>query len=120
SPMKRLFSCFDSSRHFSLGLLVLSLLSSGSLCAQTNVEQWGLFELALQGPTNDNPFVDVQFSARFSHEDTVIEATGFYDGDGIYRVRCMPPKQGRWRYQTRSSVPELNGRSGEFSATPPL
>jgi len=29
------------------------------------VEQWGVFELTLNGPTNGNPFLDVKFSAWF-------------------------------------------------------
>ena len=34
--------------------------------AQETVEQWGIFELTLKGPTNGNPFVDTHFSARFA------------------------------------------------------
>ncbi len=80
------------------------------------VEQWGLFELALSGPTNGNPFVDVRFGARFYQEDTSIEAAGYYDGEGTYRVRFMPPMPGPWRYTTSSSATELDGRRGEFAA----
>ena len=64
-------------------------------------------------------FVDVQFSARFSLGDTNIDANGFYDGGGMYRVRFMPGTQGRWHYTTRSNAPELNGQSGEFAVTAP-
>jgi hypothetical protein len=73
----------------------------------------------LNGPSNGNPFLDVRLSARFFQDDTVIEALGFYDGDGVYRVRFMPEKQGRWRYVTRSNHPELDGKTGEFTVTPP-
>jgi hypothetical protein len=83
------------------------------------VEQWGVFELALNGPTNGNPFTDVQLSARFTQGDTKVAANGFYDGDGIYRVRCMPEKPGEWRYLTESSRPELNGQTGAFTVTKP-
>jgi hypothetical protein len=75
------------------------------------VEQWGVFEIALNGPTNGNPFTDAQFSARFTQGDSTIEANGFYDGDGIYRVRFMPEKQGEWHYITESSSAELKGKS---------
>ena len=44
---------------------------------------------------------------------------GFYDGDGVYKVRFSPPAQGEWRYETRSNRPELNGKSGSFTAGPP-
>jgi hypothetical protein len=83
------------------------------------VEQWGVYEVALNGPTNGNPFLDVKFSARFTQGDSTIEANGFYDGDGIYRVRFMPEKKGKWSYSTASSAKELNGQSGEFTVTPP-
>jgi hypothetical protein len=95
------------------------LLSILPVFAQQSVEQWGTFELTLPGSTNGNPFLDVRFSARFSHEDTVVEAGGFYDGEGNYRVRFMPEKAGEWRYTTASSLPELDARTGAFTVTPP-
>ena len=87
------------------------------VAAETTIEQWGVFQASLAGPTNGNPFLDVQLSARFSQDDSVVEATGFYDGGGVYRVRLMPDKPGRWRYTTRSNVPELNSQTGEFTVT---
>ena len=76
------------------------------------VERWGLFETALQGPKSGNPFMEVQLSARFECGDHVLEPDGFYDGDGIYRIRLMPDRVGRWRFTTRSNVPA----AGEASA----
>jgi hypothetical protein len=99
-------------------LVIVWLAVSRALVAGA-VEQWGVFELGLRGPTNGNPFVDVTFSARFTQGDSAFEADGFYDGEGMYRVRFMPEKPGMWRYRTTSSAPSLNGRSGEFSATQP-
>jgi hypothetical protein len=61
----------------------------------------------------------VTFSARFFQDETSIEVTGFYDGDGIYRVRFMPGKPGVWHYQTHSSAAELNNQSGVFTVTAP-
>jgi hypothetical protein len=83
------------------------------------VEQWGVYELALSGPTNGNPFLDVRFAARFSQDNISLEAAGFYDGEGVYRVRFMPPIPGVWRYITSSSARELDGRRGELRATKP-
>jgi len=99
-------------------LLALMMLATG-LHAADSVEQWGVFEIALNGPTNGNPFLDAKFSAKFTQGDSVVEANGFYDGDGIYRVRFMPEKQGDWHYVTESSSAELNGKSGEFTVTKP-
>src|SRR5579862_3872547 len=84
--------------------LAAYLASLAVLVAATpTVEQWGVFELALNGPTNGNPFLDVNFSVRFSQNRTEMEVNGFYDGDGIYRARFMPEKQGEWHYVTVSS-----------------
>jgi hypothetical protein len=83
------------------------------------VEQWGVHETTLRGPAGGNPFVDVELSARFTLGDQSIQVTGFYDGDGTYRVRFMPPAQGRWQYETRSNRPELNDQTGSFACTPP-
>jgi hypothetical protein len=95
------------------------LVSVSPLLASEAVEQWGVFELGLNGPTNGNPFLDVKFSARFTMGTNSVEADGFYDGDGIYRVRFMPEKPGEWHYTTRSSARRLNGKSGEFTVTKP-
>jgi hypothetical protein len=96
-------------------LLVFAL----PLRAEQTVEQWGVLDVSLNGPTNGNPFTSVKFSAQFSQGATSIEAGGFYDGDGIYRVRFMPEQQGEWHYVTESSSPELDGRTGEFIVTRP-
>jgi hypothetical protein len=98
---------------------VSALLFAKTLFAADTVEQWGIFEIGLHGPTNGNPFIDVTFSATFTQGDTKIEANGFYDGDGIYHVRFMPDKPGAWHYQTESSSAPLNGKTGEFTVTNP-
>jgi hypothetical protein len=87
--------------------------------AEPTVEQWGLYEVALKGPTNGNPFLDVSFAAKFAQDNDAIKVPGFYDGDGNYRVRFMPDKAGTWHYQTASDRPELNGKTGEFTVTKP-
>ena len=99
--------------------VIFLLVAVSSLFAAQTVEQWGVFEIALTGPTNGNPFLNVNFSARFTQGDLTVEANGFYDGDGIYRVRFMPEKTGEWKCETASSAPELNGKTGEFTVTKP-
>ena len=100
------------------GSLAVLLIAKNLSAADAVVEQWGLYEVTLNGPTNGNPFLDVKFSARFTQGDSTIEANGFYDGDGVYRVHFMPDKQGVWKYTTVSSAEELNGKSGSFTVTP--
>ncbi|MCD6290429.1 MAG: DUF5060 domain-containing protein, partial [Anaerolineae bacterium] len=83
------------------------------------VERWSVFELTLQGPQDGNPFLDVQLSARFRHKHRVVEVDGFYDGDGIYRIRFMPDAEGEWSYITYSNRDELDSVTGEFTCVEP-
>jgi len=100
-------------------LALLISLTEPAAAAEPPVGQWGIFEISLPGPTNGNPFLDVQLSARFQLGDTNVEVNGFYDGDGIYRVRFMPEQQGHWHYETHSNVRELDDHTGEFTVIPP-
>ncbi|MCA9259580.1 MAG: DUF5060 domain-containing protein, partial [Planctomycetales bacterium] len=83
------------------------------------VQQWDCFEVGLTGPSDGNPFLDVQLSAQFYCGDTSIPATGFYDGDGKFKVRCMPTRPGTWHYTTHSNAVQLDGREGEFEVVAP-
>jgi Domain of unknown function (DUF5060)/Domain of unknown function (DUF5605)/Protein of unknown function (DUF4038) len=83
------------------------------------VEQWGLFEFALNGPQDGNPFVDVAFGARFRFQHREINVAGFYDGGGVYRVRFMPDMPGEWEYVTHSSAPGLDNVAGKFICIAP-
>jgi hypothetical protein len=83
------------------------------------IERWGMFELVLKGPEGGNPFLDVTLSARFGHGDRVVEAPGFYDGDGVYRIRFMPDAEGVWTFETRSNREALNARKEEFVCVKP-
>jgi hypothetical protein len=105
-----------------VGFLVALGLWLGAAPARADapVEQWGTFEAALKGPSSGNPFTEVELTARFTHEGgKAVDVTGFYDGDGTYRIRFMPELQGAWRYATRSNRPELDGRSGQLDVGKP-
>ena len=84
-----------------------------------NVEQWGIFEMQLHGSAQSNPYLDVEFTAQFAYKHRVIEVDGFYDGEGIYRIRFMPDTQGSWRYRTQSNLDALNGAEGTFTCVAP-
>lgn len=101
-------------------ITVLAVLTCAAVCgAQESVERWGMYETAIKAAVKGNPF-DVELSATFACGDEKMEVRGFYDGEDTYRIRFMPPSEGRWTYVTRSSVRALNGRKGAFTATAPL
>ena len=91
---------------------------SGSLFAN-EVERWGLFELALDGPSSGNPFTDVDISARFRHAKHDLEVHGFYDGNGKYLVRFSPDELGEWTYETHSNRQELQSKKGSLRVVAP-
>jgi len=109
--MRRLF--------FQAIVFSVSLAAAKLFAVEPTVEQWGVYEAAFAGPTNGNPFVDVQLTARFSQGDTSVAVTGFYDGAGRYCVRFMPEKTGVWHYVTTSNAKVLDGQTGELEATAP-
>tara|TARA_B100000809_G_C14736316_1_gene386909 strand:- start:49 stop:348 length:300 start_codon:yes stop_codon:yes gene_type:complete len=44
---------------------------------------------------------------------------GFYDGDGVYKIRFIPSKEGTWNYKTQSNRSALKGKKGKFKCTAP-
>jgi len=98
-------------------LLTIAVCCSAGLFSQT-AERWGIFELTFKTEPPANPFVGVTFYAEFTQDSLIFTPEGFYDGNGIYKVRFMPCSEGIWRYATHSNIPELNDRKGEFKCTP--
>lgn len=101
------------------GAAALTTPSAFAVAAKARIEQWGHYEVARKGPATGNPFLDVSFSAVFDNGSKRFDVPGFYDGDGAYRVRFMPPTTGSWRWKTKSNVPVLDGKSGHFEAVAP-
>ena len=87
------------------------------------VERWGIYEVTLNGPDTGNPFVEVDLTAEFKRRDAkegrTFEPHGFYDGDGIYKIRFMPDEVEEWTYTTKSNNTELNGKTGQFTCVEP-
>lgn len=83
------------------------------------VEKWGVFEAGFAGPSEGNPYLDVAFDAVFTHKSREVRVPGFYDGNGIYRIRFMPDTEGEWSFRTRSKTAALEGKTGSFAATAP-
>lgn len=81
------------------------------------VERWDVFEIALNGPKEGNPFLDVWIKATFRKGAREMQIDGFYDGDGVYKLRFMPDSTGTWSYTTDSNIAALKGKSGSFEVT---
>lgn len=99
-------------------VLFILLFCSYSLYGQVNIERWKIFELTLTGTTNGNPFKDVKLTGRFIKDGDTISVPGFYDAEGIFKIRFMPPKEGKWIYITTSNVKKLDNRKGRFNCIP--
>jgi hypothetical protein len=104
---------------FGVSLMLGSVLLV--VAAGTTVERWERWEESWKGPSTGNPFVDVDFTVELTLQeasDSVV-VRGFYDGDGRYVVRFMPPTQGRWTFRTKSNSTALDGRIGNFTVVAP-
>jgi len=97
---------------------LLSSMVGFSLQAQVKAEKWSVFELTLMGPMDGNPFTDAKLSGKFINGSDTVSIQGFYDGEGIYKVRFMPQKEGSWNYSTSSNHKKLDGKTGNFTCTP--
>ncbi len=83
------------------------------------IERWDTYEIELAGPADGNPFLDVELSATFEHDGKQQTVGGFYDGEGVYRIRFMPDSEGKWTYKTASNKSELADKSGEVEVVAP-
>ena len=52
--------------------------------------KYGVIEFALEGPSDGNPFTEQWIRGGFESISESKKTDGFYDGEGIYRVRFMP------------------------------
>jgi hypothetical protein len=93
-------------------------LASAELRAPASASRWGIFETEMRGPSHGNPYVDVELWGELSNGERTVGVPGFYDGDGVYRIRFMPETEGSWRLRTTSNARSLDGLSTEFTCTP--
>lgn len=106
------------SAYFTMGMFIL--FSCQSAESYEKVERWGVFELELSGPVAGNPYMEVELHAVFEGDSgKTIQVPGFYDGEGIFRVRFSPPEEGVWSYVTVSNAANLAGKKGKISCVAP-
>ena len=84
----------------------------------TQVEKWDVFEIALDGKTEGNPFTDYEIKGEFEGNNEKKCVTGFYDGDGVYKVRFMPSFEGTYTYKIYGTYSDEAEYTGEFTVTP--
>jgi len=80
--------------------------------------KYEMVEMCFPGPTDGNPFLDVVFQAEFTYLNRTLYVDGFYDGNGIYKLRFMPDSEGVWKYFTRSNIPCLDSIAGQIQCLP--
>jgi hypothetical protein len=98
---------------------------SAAVCASEakyapSVERWGVQEIVLHSSRQyDNPFKEVNLTAKLVCQSGQFSVAGFYDGDSNWKVRFMPQQLGHCRFETHSNDSEINSLSGEFVVTAP-
>jgi Domain of unknown function (DUF5605)/Protein of unknown function (DUF4038)/Domain of unknown function (DUF5060) len=77
------------------------------------------YEIRLSGPSHGNPFVDVELVAEFASASSgTVHVGGFYDGDGVYLIRFLPPAPGAWDLVTSSTARSLDQIKLSFVVEP--
>lgn len=84
-----------------------------------NVKKWDVAELSFKGPSEGNPFTDVVLDGYFTLDNRTLKAPGFYEADGVYKLRFMPDEEGEWTLRTESNCPALDGQTATFTCTAP-
>lgn len=82
------------------------------------VEKWGVFEVSVSGKTDKNPFVDYDIQGTFAGKNETVTTDGFYDGNGVYKVRFMPSFEGEYTYKITGSFSDRE-ETGSFVVTAP-
>jgi len=100
-------------------LIILAILVAPIFLKAQQCEKWKVFEISLKGDQTGNPFIDVNLSAQFSFGNEVKSISGFYDGNGIYKIRFSPDMEGNWEYITQSNQKKLDGKKGKFVCVSP-
>ncbi len=75
----------------------------------TEVKKWEVFEVALEGPSEEGE----PFKGVFSNKNESVVVDGFYDGEGMYKIRFMPSYEGRYTFILKGGYLESN-LSGVF------
>jgi len=84
---------------------------------QKQIERWEVFEFSCPGKTEGNPFTDYEITGVFKSKNEEVKVDGFYDGEGIYRVRFMPSFEEGYHFEINGNFSE-SSYNGNFLAVP--
>ncbi len=85
------------------------------------ISRWGQFEIALKSDqVFSNPFTEVLVESIFSNGSHQKRIRGFFDGNGMWRIRFMPTEEGVWNFTVNSNIKEFDNENGSFIATKAL
>lgn len=76
------------------------------------VERWGVYELSIEASSEGNPYMENSLEAKFTNGSQTALIPGFYDGNGVYKIRFSPDQLGDWTYTTQSNLVELSDING--------
>jgi hypothetical protein len=82
------------------------------------VEKWGIQEIELHGRSDGNPYADYTIRGIFRGQNEQLETDGFYDGNGIYKVRFMPSFEGEYHFRVEGTFSE-EALEGDFTVSAP-
>ena len=67
------------------------------------IEKWDVLEVTVSGPKEGNPFCDQWIKGTFCCKNEKKTVDGFYDGDGVYKIRFMPSFIDEYTFEIEAS-----------------
>ena len=68
------------------------------------MRQYETFELTFQGEVLSEDYAQIALTAEFACGGEKKTVRGFYDGDGVYKVRFLPERPGEYRWTVSGTV----------------
>ena len=89
----------------------------GVVHAAKTIEQYHAHDFAFRATVEGNPF-DVELTGEFTGPGgLLLRVPGFYDGDGVWKIRFSPTREGTWNLRTVSALSTLGGREETITCT---
>ena len=105
--LRRPFMCF--------AVACISLILGSTLLCAADVPRWMPYAIAFRASAAAGNPLMVSLSATVTGPDgSRFVLPGFYDGDGVWKIRVSPTAEGQWSLVTKSEFKELDSRSAAF------